>query len=161
MKVHKKVFYNLRHIIPIMGIAGMTAFAASCEKPEAVTRSEQNIPNTNSRTVTPPEDTRHDMEFTFSSKSPLNVIPLDTLRYYAADSTVRTIYLVPTGSWNTCKLGNISYLCHEFLKPRIDISKKITGRGDFDFQLGEASKGLNDSIWFIKNGWTINKDVQR
>ena len=41
------------------------------------------------------------------------------------------------------------------------MSPKMRGRGDFDFKLGEASKVPDDSLWFIKQGWTINKAYQK
>ena len=34
-------------------------------------------------------------------------------------------------------------------------------RGDFNFKLGEASKVPEDSLWYVKHGWTINEYYNR
>lgn len=47
-----------------------------------------------------------------------------------------------------------------FFQPRIELSTKIHGRGDFNFKVGEASKVPSDSLWFVQHGWTINKYLQ-
>ena len=85
----------------------------------------------------------------------------DFVQNYAKDETIKAIYLVPTGHWGGCTAYNITYARNNFLQPRLNISPKIRGRGDFDFKLGEASKVPDDSLWFVKNGWTINKNYQR
>ena len=41
-----------------------------------------------------------------------------------------------------------------FLQERINVSSKISGRGDFWFNDGIDKA---DSLWFVNNGWTVNK----
>ncbi|MBO4626027.1 MAG: hypothetical protein J5679_01985 [Alphaproteobacteria bacterium] len=101
-----------------------------------------------------------DIEIKFNGSNGADVLTFDTLNYYANDSTVRAIYLVPTGSWSNTYASNITFMRNNFMEPRIKVSPKIHGRGDFNFKLGEASKVPDDSIWFTKQGWTINKAYQ-
>ena len=100
-----------------------------------------------------------DIELTFTKNQSDNV-SIDKLSSYTADQTIRTIYIVPVGNWDGCASYNVTYLRNNFLQPRLDISKKIRGKGDFNFGVGEASKVPEDSLWYVANGWTINKDLQ-
>lgn len=85
---------------------------------------------------------------------------MDKLSSYAKNPTIRTIYIVPAGEWYVCAAHNITYLRNNFLQPRLNVSPKIRGKGDFDFEVGEASKVPEDSLWYVANGWTINKALQ-
>lgn len=101
------------------------------------------------------EDDLHDVELTFSiDKS----IEYGTIERHAKDPSVRTIYLVPIEDWQRGHSGNINYLREKFLQPRLDISPKVWGRGNFNFTPGMADKA--DSLWFLQHGWTINKYLQ-
>ena len=124
-------------------IAGMPLLTStSCEKKE-------------------PIPTR-DVEYTFDSNSAdERLLNLQPLRDLANDKTIRYIYLVPTGYWNNMKDKNITIFRQNALQPAIEISPKIKGKGDFDFHLGSASKVPADSLWYVQQGWTINKKYQK
>ena len=71
-------------------------------------------------------------------------------------ATIRTIYLVPEeGTWNNISI--VSSIRNKVLEPTLKLSPKVKGKGDFDFNPGWASKVPEDSLWYVKNGWTINK----
>ena len=59
------------------------------------------------------------------------------------------------------ELANDKSVKKGLLQPTMEISPKMRGQGDFDFKLGAASKVPTDSLWFVKNGWTINIQSQR
>jgi len=103
---------------------------------------------------------KHDVEIKFDDDTADKILTFETLQNYANDETVKTIYLVPTGHWGGCAAHNITYF-RQNLQPRLNISPKIRGRGDFDFKPGEASKVPADSLWYVQQGWTINKNLQR
>ena len=121
----------LKRALPVLGFAGATLFT-SCEKDEPM----------------------HDVELTFGYGED---IEMSEIERYAKDPSVRTIYLVPTGDWQKVKFGTINFLRENFLQPRLDISPKVCGRGDFNFIPGQASVIPGDSLWYIQHGWTINK----
>lgn len=101
-----------------------------------------------------------DIEIEYMHGEVYNLTP-EILQSYANDPTIRTIYIVPVENhWYTFAAHNITYTRKNFLQPRLDISKKIRGKGDFNFKVGEASKVPEDSLWYVANGWTINKDLQ-
>ena len=131
MKMTKTVPYYLKRALPVLGFAGATLFT-SCEKDEPM----------------------RDVELTFGL---VKSIEMSEIERYAQDPSVRTIYLVPTGDWQGCRYGNINFLRKNFLQPRLDISPKVWGRGDFNFTPGQASLIPGDSLWYIQHGWTINK----
>jgi hypothetical protein len=121
----------LKRALPVLGLAGTTLFT-SCEKDEPI----------------------HDVELTFGIDK---TIEISEIEQYAKDPSVRTIYLVPIDDWQRSRYGNIKFMRRNFLQPRLDISPKVWGRGDFNFIPGEASVIPGDSLWYIQHGWTINK----
>ena len=121
----------LKRALPVLGFAGATLFT-SCEKDEPM----------------------RDVELTFSD---FKSIEMSEIEQYAQDPSVRTIYLVPIGDWQIGTYRNINILRNNFLQPRLDISPKVCGRGDFNFTPGQASVIPGDSLWYIQHGWTINK----
>ena len=125
-----------------MAIASATLFPESC-----------------SREGKEEEPTR-EIEIEFDELEGDKILSFELLSNYANDKTIKTIFLVPIGHWNASRAHNITYCRNNFLEPRIRISPKIRGRGDFDFKLGEASKVPDDSLWFVQQGWTINKKYQ-
>ena len=146
MKFFKTMKYKIKCLVPALGIAGAAMMPTSCCKAE---KAEPNPEPTIVVTI----------EFTQNNCG--EVLTFETLQNYAADKSVRTIYLIPVESWTNATHPNITYLRNNFLQPRLNISKKIRGRGDFNFKLGEASKVPEDSLWYVQNGWTINKKYQR
>ena len=141
MKFKKTVPYKIRRALSMAAIIGapILPIAASCHEIE-------------------PE--QHDVEIVFDDTNADNILTFETLQNYANDKTIKAIYLVPTGHWNGLVDHNITYF-RKNLQPLLNISSKIRGRGDFDFALGEASKVPADSVWFVQQGWTINKAYQR
>lgn len=154
MKIKKIMPYNIRKILPMIGIAGASLMMGGCQKEQQPTR---------------------DVELTFSNTEASNVILIhpdetyltlsrevsDIIKYLDAQPDIRTIYLVPKDNWSTLKATNISSLRDKVLSYAIDYSPKVRGRGDFNFKLGEASKVPEDSLWYVKNGWTINEIYNR
>lgn len=137
MKLTKTLPYYLKCALPILGLAGATMFT-SCEKEE-------------------PMPTR-DIEFKFSENDLTNLTYF-ALEKAAAQPDVRYVYMVPVGyynHWNRVSIRNFRMLQ---LEPRIELSPKIRGRGNFDFEPGEASKVPEDSLWYVQNGWTINAQL--
>ena len=123
--------------LALAGVAGLTL--PSCEKePE---KHDVNVPfyydNTNNKEL---EDA--------------------SLRKYAADKSVRNIYItvVPGEDFTNLASDNISRL-RLFVKNKMDISSKNQGRGNFAFAPGVCTYG--DSIDIVKMGFTINQQNQR
>ena len=153
MKIKKTVPYNIRKILPMIGIAGASLMMDGCQK----------------------EQPTRDIELRFSAGYYSNVIlihpdetPLrlsrevsDIIKYLDAQPDVRTIYLVPYYDWSLHQAHNVSSLRNNVLSYAIDYSPKVRGRGDFNFKLGEASKVPEDSLWYVKHGWTINEGYNR
>ena len=76
--------------------------------------------------------------------------------------SIRTIYLVPMeGTWSNFNVKAMQSMRNRQLEPSLNLSPKVKGKGDFNFKLGEASKSPTDSLWYVKNGWTINKQYQK
>lgn len=147
MKFYKVIPYKIRRAISMAAIIGAPIIPTACGGLTPEPEPE-------------PEPTR-EIEIKFNNENGDKILTFEALQNYANDKTVKTIYLIPTAHWNGNVAGNITFMRNNFLQPRLSISPKIQGRGDFDFKLGEASKVPNDSLWFVKNGWTINKSHQR
>ena len=152
MKLNKILPYKLSRVLPILGIAGASLFAG-CNKEDE-----------------PIRDTRMDVEITFTLKDPWDVIqenpdgtrqvnPL--IKTYADHPDIRTVYLVPLNSWMSTTKKHITDLRKNVLEYAINYSPKVRGRGDFNFWPGEASKVPEDSLWYVQNGWTINRHFQK
>ena len=154
MKIKKIMPYNIRKILPMIGIAGASLMMGGCQKEEQPTR---------------------DVELTFSKSEVSNVVlihpddaPLhisrevsDIIKYLDAQPNIRTIYLIPKDNWSGYQSSGVSGVRNNFLSYAIDYSPKVRGRGDFNFKLGEASKVPEDSLWYVKHGWTINEYYNR
>ena len=102
-----------------------------------------------------------DVEVEFSFTNMNETLDVKTLQELIQDKNIRYIYLSATKHWDNLGAINIPIYREHFFQPRIEMSPKMRGRGDFDFKLGEASKVPDDSLWFIKQGWTINKAYQK
>ena len=148
MKLNKVLPYKLARVLPILGIAGASLFAG-CNKEDEPTR---------------------DVEITFVVRDPWDIIQKNPdgtrqvsqlIKDYVAQPNVRTIYLVPVGGWIIYDCNGITGMRKNTLEYAINYSPKVRGRGDFDFRLGEASKVPVDSLWYVHNGWTINRYYQK
>lgn len=131
MQFKKIVPYKIKRLIPMLGLAGATLMTPGCEKEPIPTRDE------------------------FLVFDQFNMLTVERIQQAAAPSDVKTVYLVPRGNWSNLRSQNISIFSHS-LQKWVDASPKARGQGDFDFQLGEASKVPEDSLRIVKNGWTIN-----
>ena len=148
MKLNKVLPYKLARVLPILGIAGASLFAGCSKEDE------------------PP----HDVEITFDQNDPWDVIQQNPdgtrqvsqlIKDYVAQPNVRTIYLVPEGGWGNIREHGITGLRKNTLEHAINYSPKVRGRGDFNFWPGDASLVPEDSLWYVQNGWTINKKYQK
>ena len=184
MKIRKKMFYNIKRLIPMAGIATLTMLPTSCGPDSEPMKIEQNdsdkkrgnnptdsvapadttvIPTDTIApvdTIVQPVDTRRDVEIFFHSSSSSDALNSAILDTCINDTTIRTIYLHPLGTWDDLAISNIKFMHIKFLKPIMDKSPKLRGRGNFNFLPGEASKSQTDSLWYIENGWTINQPTQ-
>ena len=135
MQFKKIVPYKIKRLIPMLGLAGATLAAPSCEKEPIPTHNEFLVFD------------RH------------NFLTVEQIQQAAAPSDVKTVYLVPRGDWFNYQSQNISLLSKQ-LQSWIDASPKARGQGDFEFIDGEAAAVPEDSLRIVRNGWTINAYVQ-
>ena len=132
----------------MLGLAGATMFMGGCEKTDETPKREVELTF---------EQNRFDDLF-YDDENGVRR-PSQKAQEYIDDPTVGTIYLVPEGSWlNFGEIG-IHALREHGLEPVMKYSPKFRGKGDFRFSLGAASTIPEDSLWFVSNGWTINKYV--
>lgn len=132
---------NLKRYIPIVAVA--FCLFTSCKK------AEESDPEPNK-----------EVEIEFDMGDFENQLNFPKLQELVKDKEIRSIYLIAVRHWDSFSAKNISLLRINFFQKRIEMSSKIRGRGDFDFKLGEASKVPEDSLWFVQQGWTINKKYQ-
>ena len=137
----------------MIGIAGASLMMGGCQK----------------------EQPTRDIELRFSPFNYSNVVLIhpdetpkrlsrevsDIIKYLDAQPDVRTIYLVPYYDWSLHQSQAITAIRNNMLSYATDYSPKVRGRGDFNFQLGEASKVPEDSLWYVEHGWTINEIYNR
>lgn len=84
-------------------------------------------------------------------------ISYDNVMKYAKDPRITTIiYFLDSTNNNNSFVGfpkeGVTYL-RNTLQERLDYTPKATGAGTFEFRAGRAS--VEDSLWFIANGWKI------
>lgn len=165
MKFLKKVPYKAKTILPALALAG-GAMMASCEKEEPVVK-EVPAPSINTDDETNKQKDYVEFNIIYESTLPLFKtssegvkIVTDAVNYYIRKDEIKYIYIVPTGNWEFCEKIGIKTLREYTLEFMINYSPKIRGKGDFAFQPGEASKVPEDSLWYVQNGWTINKALQ-
>ena len=139
--LNKVIPFKMRRGLAALGVAG--AMAGACKKAE---------PETNPTLV---------INIEFSTATIQKLLPTtvrDTLNKYG-EKNIKHIYLIPTEYWDGLSPSGISRTREHFLEPAINMSpKKISGRGEFTFAKGNASQVPQDSLWYIKNGWTITPD---
>ena len=137
----------------MIGIAGASLMMGGCQKEK------------------PPRD----IELTFTKDDVSNVVLIhtkeietvisrevsDIIKYLDAKPDIRTIYLIPYYDWKNVSAQDITDLRNNVLSYAIDYSPKVRGRGDFNFRLGQASNVPEDSLWYVKHGWTINEYYNR
>ncbi len=143
MRFTDKVKYNIKRGLPILAIAG-AGLMSSCDKDDE------------------PEMPIHDVEIPFDRYTADEVLAFPILQKYVNDPSVRTIYLTAEvkGEWQNYTSANIHDSRKRFYQPRIELSPKIRGKGDFILPVGIASQVPDDSLWYVQQGWTINKRFQ-
>lgn len=152
MKFKKIIPYKMKHVLPILGLAGASV-VSSCEK---VAPTEPK-----------PVKTEVDILFDANNVHVLgrmqgdDFVVSDIIQYYVENPDIKAVYLYTQGDWSNWRESAISINRELVFQKVINYSSKMRGRGDFNFMLGEASKVPEDSLWYVQNGWTINKQYQR
>ena len=78
------------------------------------------------------------------------------IRYFANDPACMHIYLTLTSNARDDALSARSITnMRKNLQKLVEISPKVSGRGDWWFKEGTALP--EDSLWFVQNGWTVNQ----
>ena len=78
------------------------------------------------------------------------------IRYFANDPACMHIYLTLTSDARDDNLPtNLITNIRKELQKCVEISPKVSGRGDWWFRRGKALP--EDSLWFVQNGWTVNQ----
>lgn len=182
MKSTKKLFYKIKRIPAMLGIGALTALPVACDKektmeiekdPEIITLHDTVYVPRSDTVYVPKSDTITTIWFdTITQKPNTDVIitfirprddeTFDEIPKYVACDTISNIYLVPIVSdyWQYCNCADVHEIRYE-LQPILDLSPKIHGRGNFNFMRNAAAQRPEDSLWYVANGWTINKDLQR
>ncbi len=138
MRFTQTLKYNMKRALPILTVAG-AGLMASCSNDDEPLR---------------------EVEFTYNFDSPL--LPEEDVKQAALDPTVGIVYIRPIGDgWERLNEYNINFHRKNYLEPILSFSPKIKGRGNYGFKPGAASKVPEDSLWYIRQGWTINKNLQK
>ena len=153
MKIKKTVPYNIRKILPMIGIAGASMMMGGCQKEQPTRDVELRFSTSDYSNII----LKHPDETSYSLSREVS----DIIKYLDAQPDIRTIYLVPYDDWKLYQSQAITGIRDNILSYATDYSPKVRGRGDFNFKLGEASKVPDDSLWFVKHGWTINEFYNR
>ena len=91
----------------------------------------------------------------FFNQDKLDSIEPAVLKKFANDKACTHIYMHVMDDNNfTSYTPSMISNSRNYLQERLNVSSKISGRGDFRFSVGIAKE---DSIWFVQNGWTVNK----
>lgn len=142
MNYKENIPYKLRRGLSIVAIASATLFPESCSREGK-------------------EEPTRDVVIEFDDIRLNEQLNKEKLQELANDKSVKTIYLTPIKHWDGWDDNGIIILRKGLFQPTMEISSKMRGRGDFDFKLGAASKVPDDSLWFVQQGWTINKKYQK
>ena len=144
MKFNQTVKYNLKRVLPILGIAGATLLPAC--------RGGQNEPEPKPTPVVQ----KHDTTLYFADMSYDNIAP-ENIQRYLADTNIINIYLEPNPSnFDGATTEYITALRELIFTPALNTDpKRVHGRGNFLFYPGVALPA--DSLWIVQQGWTINQ----
>lgn len=140
MRFKNMVPYNMKKLIPMLGLAGATIFTACSKDDDPVPTRDVNV---------------------FFQQAGYEDIQVEKIRKIASQPDVRTIYLIPQGDWENLSSLNISNIRKNALQPAIEVSDKVTGCGNFEFKPGVPSEVKEDSLWYTMHNWTINKSLQK
>ena len=94
--------------------------------------------------------------FDASTDNGADSIHPNIIRYFANDPACMHVYLtlIPNDRNDNLSKKGITILRNN-LQKRVEISPKVSGRGDWWFKDGQALP--EDSLWFVQNGWTVNQ----
>ena len=112
-----------------------------------------------SPTNEPQEEPHYNVELFFNNQDVIH-IELDTIQEYAKNQLVDTIYMIPddekgVGGAFTGFGPNALHNARMFLEERVNVSRKVRGKGDLVFTIGCVNPA--DSLWFVEQGWTVNE----
>ena len=104
------------------------------------------------------EEPTKDVEIVFTQNE-LKLVMADAIQEILNSkgaNNIRNIYLIPEeGTWSN--VSSVQSIRNKVLQPSLELSPKVRGKGDFNFEVGWASKVPEDSLWYVQHGWTINK----
>ena len=128
--------YLLKCVLPVFALAGAMI---GCEKEV-------------SKPVNPVKVLRFGDEIGYDS------IEYNNVMKYATNPDIKTIiYFLDSVPYNNNNMDNRTRETisqhRQFLQERLDYTSKATGAGTFIFRPGKAS--VEDSLWFVANGWKI------
>lgn len=144
MKLKQILPYNIRRMIPMLGLGALSIMPmASCSD----------------------DDEPHDIELTFmygvlpNGKwgGDYSAVMIDKIRAHLQDPSIRNIYMKVSekNDYTNFTKNDISFTKWD-LEQAINLAPdRIFGRGDFHFVPGVADPA--DSIWFVTHGWTVNQ----
>ena len=146
MNFNKTVKYNLKRVLPILGIAGATLLPAC--------RGHQNEPEPKK------EIQKHDVSLYFY-KAYYDEITPEKVSEKLADPTVANVYLeILNEDFTTVRGRYIESVRQKLLEPTTNLdTTRVFGRGNFKFVPGVV--GREDSLWLVSKGWTVNQQNQR
>ncbi len=160
MKIKKILPYNIKNkvknIIPALCVAG-SAMLPACDKDNSM----ENPPVLSDV-----------VELTISYNNLENVAiedPIYNIYYISpilketvARKEINIVYIVPDKSWIKVLLPQyLGVLRSQVLEPALEYSHKVRAKGDFNFYPGVGYTNKKDSLWFVQQGWTINKALQK
>ncbi len=157
MKFNETVKYNLKRILPILGIAGMTMLPA-CRGHENEPEPQPVDTTKVTHEDTVPHIQKHDVELKWFQQYYEEITP-EIIQANLNDSTVANVYLklVNGGDYTNCGPSNFAHLRKKFLTPRLELdSTRVFGRGNFKTMPGYIAP--EDSLWFVQKGWTVNQN---
>ena len=149
---------KIKILIPILLLLNVIAFV-SCKND----KNEPDDPLEDKTLVeTPVEPVVKVNKELYFTESDGTQISFDTLNKYLAMDNIDTIFMIPQGDFfskNSLGLGHhyFELVRSNVLEPRTDLSPRIRGKGDFVTDLGHPTQALEDSLWFVSKGWTVNK----
>lgn len=143
MNFNQTVKYNLKRVLPILGIAGATLLPA-CKKDK-----EKE-----------PEIQKHDVEIEFAQYH-YELLAPDTIAERLSHPDVRNVYMVPSNDdFTNVSSKYAGIVIDAVLQPAVNVAPdRVFGRGNLRFTPGVILE--KDSLWLVQHGWTINKQNQR
>ncbi|MBQ9313126.1 MAG: hypothetical protein IJ213_08810 [Bacteroidales bacterium] len=135
---------HFRKLPIILTLAGLTLFIA-CNNDDDESEKIQ----------------KHNVEFLLNGAKGyaglVEDMPESSMMELNLNNSIDTIFIEPYGDWSWIRGRNQTNIVGALKYIRVNYPK-TWGRGDFNFYPGDLSE--EDSLFFINNGWTVNKDLQ-